>query len=124
MTPINRQEIGNQAEQQAHLFLQAQGFSLIVQNYRSRYGEIDLIMRDRDDIVFIEVRSRSRLDYGHPAETINKRKQQKLIKTAIDFLQKKEWLYKVNCRFDVIAIHLEASQWQIEWFKNAFSTER
>lgn len=124
MTPFNRQEIGKQAEQQARLFLQARGFSLIVQNYRSRYGEIDLIMRDQDDIVFVEVRSRSRVDYGHPAETVNKRKQQKLIKTAIDFLQKKRWLYKVNSRFDVIAIQLETSEWQIEWFKNAFSTER
>src|SRR5580700_1818748 len=121
MDSYNTQQLGELAEQKASIYLQAQGFRLLEQNYHCRYGEIDLIMRDQDDIVFIEVRSRSRSDYGNAAETVNHNKQKKLIKAATLFLQKKEWLYKVNSRFDVVAIQLVAGKWQLEWIKNAFS---
>ncbi len=120
----NTQELGQHAEQQAQGFLQTKGFKLLAKNYRCFHGEIDLIMRDRDDIVFVEVRSRSRHDYGEAAETINTRKKRKLIKTGMHFLQKKDWLYKVNSRFDVIAIHIDAGKTQIEWIENAFSVEK
>jgi putative endonuclease len=118
---INRKEIGKQAEYHACVFLQKQGLSLLDQNYNCRHGEIDLIMLDQDDIVFVEVRSRSRRDYGGAAESINKKKQLKLIKTATHFLQKRKCLYKVSSRFDVIAIQWTADDWQLEWIKNAFS---
>jgi putative endonuclease len=80
-------------------------------------------MRDGNDIVFIEVRSRSRTDYGSASETINKSKQRKIIKTAIHFLQNNQWLYKVNSRFDIIALQLIANKWQLDWIKNAFFVE-
>jgi putative endonuclease len=123
MKPVNTKlQIGKQAEQEARAYLQTHGLLLLEQNYRSPFGEIDLILRDSDDIVFIEVRYRSRTDYGTAAETVNKRKQMKLYKTAIHFLQRKKWLNKVNGRFDIIAIHATfTGSWQIEWFKNAFS---
>lgn len=118
-----RKQFGKFSEHEACHFLQARGFILIQQNYFCRYGEIDLIMQDQDDIVFVEVRSRSRLDYGHAIETINHDKIKKLIKTGQHFLQARQWLYKVNSRFDVVAIHQIASKIQIEWVKNAFSVE-
>jgi putative endonuclease len=123
MRPLNKREIGKQAEQQACLFLQNKGFQLLEQNYHSRFGEIDLIMRDRDDIVFVEVRSRSCMEYGHPLESIDRRKQQKLINTAVLFLQKKGWLYKVTGRFDIITMQFLSGKWQLDWIKNAFSAE-
>lgn len=120
MNPYNRQQIGKNAEQQALLYLQKQGLQLLVQNYTCYSGEIDLIMSDNNDIVFIEVRSRSRTDYGHAAESITPHKQRKIIRAATHFLQKKECLYKVCSRFDVIEIQLVANKWKLAWIKNAF----
>lgn len=121
MNHTTRQQLGQQKEQEACRFLLEKGFQLLTQNYHCRHGEIDLILRDRDDIVFVEVRSRSRSDFGHASETINKKKQLKLLKTATHFLQIKGWLYKVNSRFDIVAIQQTINGWQIEWIKNAFS---
>jgi putative endonuclease len=120
---VNKREIGSKAEQQACLFLQKKGFKLLEQNYNSRFGEIDLIMRDQNTIVFVEVRSRTSIEHGHAIETITRNKQQKLIKTASLFLQKKGWLYKVTSRFDIITIQLLSGQWQLDWIKNAFPAE-
>lgn len=124
MEPFNRQETGKKAESLACQYLQAKGFHLLQQNYRCYYGEIDLIMQDLDDIVFVEVRSRHRTDFGNALESINKNKISKLVKTASHFLQKKEWLYKVNSRFDVIAIHPVDGKMQLEWIKNAFCPDK
>ena len=121
MTLFNKKTIGKQFEELASAYLQKQGLRLINKNYRSYFGEIDLIMRDREDIVFVEVRSRKRHDYGHVIESINYAKQKKLIKTAILFLQEKKWLYKICSRFDVITIHMSENKPQLEWVKNAFS---
>lgn len=124
MVACNRQQLGQQAEQAACRFLESKGMRLLLQNYHCRFGEIDLIMQDQDDIVFVEVRSRSRVDYGSAGESITNSKIKKLGKTAVHFLQKKNWLYKFASRFDVIAIHTMDNDMQIEWIKNAFSVER
>lgn len=114
---------GKQAERQACEYLQANGLYLLQKNYYCYHGEIDLIMQDQDDIVFIEVRSRGRIDYGNALESITKTKINKLIKTASHFLQKRKWLDKVNSRFDVIVIHPLEAKMQLEWIKNAFTVE-
>lgn len=123
MTKHDTQRIGKQAELKACLFLQKQGLTLLQQNYLCFHGEIDLIMKDKDDIVFVEVRYRTHKDYGSALESVTKTKMNKLIKTASHFLQKKNWLYKVNSRFDIIAIHTIANKLQFEWVKHAFSVE-
>lgn len=117
---ISTRQQGHAAENTAAHFLQEKGLLCVTQNYHCHFGEIDLIMRDGDDIVFVEVRSRSRVDYGHAAETVNRGKQKKLIKTAMHFLQRMKWLNKVHSRFDVIAIEWGHGQPQLEWIKNAF----
>jgi len=112
--------IGQRAEQKACDFLQQQGLRLIFRNYHNRHGEIDLIMQDGNDIVFIEVRARARNQYGSAIESIDTKKQYKLIKTAAYYLQ---YFYKaeeINCRFDVIGI---SPHEKIEWIKDAFSTD-
>lgn len=123
MVLFNPSQKGKAAELTACEFLQTQGFSLLMQNYRCYFGEIDLIMQDQDDIVFIEVRSRRRTDYGNALESINQTKKAKLIKAATHFLQSTNQLYKINSRFDIIAIHPIHGKMQLEWIKNAFSLE-
>lgn len=120
MNTINKKEKGKAAEETASRFLQIKGLTLLMQNYTCHFGEIDLIMRDKDDIVFVEVRSRSRQEYGLACETINLAKQKKLIKSAVHFLQRKRWLDKVNSRFDIVAIQFVSDKPELEWIKNAF----
>lgn len=120
MASFDRKTIGKCAEEVASHFLQKHGLQLLMQNYYCPFGEIDLIMKDQDDIVFVEVRSRSRIDYGNAFESITKTKIKKLIKTASHFLQKKRWVDKVNSRFDVVALHPIEGEMKIEWIKNAF----
>lgn len=115
--------IGLLAEETALQFLLSHKLRLLTRNYRTRKGEIDLILNDKDDIVFVEVRSRSRYDYGTAAETINSQKKQKLIMTARHFLQKRNLLYRANSRFDVVAIQFQNDKTEIEWLKNAFTVD-
>lgn len=114
-----KKALGDKAEQRACEFLQARGLNVITRNYRAISGEIDLIMRDNNEIVFVEVRSRSRQDYVDAIDSINRNKQKKILRTALFFLQQKKWLDKTNCRFDVIGIHHD----QIEWIKDAFTAD-
>jgi putative endonuclease len=119
MTDTPRKALGSSAEQHACDYLCARGFQLITKNYRCFRGEIDLIMRDKKDVVFVEVRSRSYTNYGNAAESITKTKQKKIITTAIHFLQQKNWLNKINCRFDVIGIQKN----EVDWIKDAFTAD-
>ena len=90
---------------------------LLERNYRCRRGEIDLVMRDADTLVFVEVRFRASTRYGTPAETVDIRKQRKLAAAAAHYLQ-----YNPTnrlCRFDVVAVSGE----HIDWIRNAFNVE-
>lgn len=125
----NTRLLGQAAEQTALHYLIKNGLKLITQNYHCYYGEIDLILKDQDDIVFTEVRSRSRTDFGFASESINPQKIRRLILAATHFLQKSGRLYKVNSRFDVIAIQYQNNHGrqngntEIEWIKNAFTID-
>ncbi|MBI4807920.1 MAG: YraN family protein [Nitrosomonadales bacterium] len=106
---------GAQAEQLAAQFLQRQGLTLVESNYRCRFGEIDLILRDGDALVFAEVRQRSRSDFGGAAASIDRHKQQRLILTAQHYLAS---LPRIpSCRFDALLLDSTA---KVEWVKNAF----
>jgi putative endonuclease len=106
---------GAQAEQVAAQFLQRHGLTLIQTNYRCRFGEIDLILRDGQTLVFAEVRQRSRSDFGGAAASIDAHKQQRLILTAQHYLASLPRL--PPCRFDALLLDATGS---IEWVKNAF----
>ena len=123
---MNTYKIGQSVEQYACSFLEMQGLILISRNYRCYVGEIDLIMNDRDDFVFVEVRYRASLDYGHPVESIDTRKMKKLIRAATHFLQVKKWLYTKNSRFDVVALYPDkkAGSLTCDWIKHAFSVDQ
>ncbi|MDH2916373.1 MAG: YraN family protein [Gallionella sp.] len=109
---------GAQAEQTAARFLQQQGLRLIQANYRCRYGEIDLILKDGDTLVFAEVRMRSRSDFGGAAASIDARKQAKLVHTAQHYLSNLPLI--PPCRFDAILLTTPEGESGIEWVKNAF----
>ena len=74
----NRRQIGTEEEALAAVFLKAQGYEILEQNFRCRLGEIDIIARDGSALVFIEVKYRRNAAYGTPAEAVNLRKQQKI----------------------------------------------
>ncbi len=115
----NKKAIGNEKEQNALEYLQNKGLQFITKNYQCPFGEIDLIMLDADELVFIEVRSRKHTAYGTAIESVDYFKQQKLLKTATHYLQKKHLTDTINCRFDVVGF----SNNQIDWIKDAFSYE-
>ena len=111
-------EKGTAGEELARRYLEQRGFTLITRNYRCRVGELDLIMRDGDHLVFVEVRSRRDSQYGTPAESITPAKQRRIIRAAAYYLQKKR--LDLPCRFDVIAITYPDGQAALEWIKDAF----
>lgn len=115
------QQIGFAAEEHARQYLGKQGLIWLESNYRCRLGEIDLIMRDKDYLVFVEVRARASNAYGGAVQSVNKGKQQKLIRTATLYLQTKRLYDKHPCRFDVLS--LDGALPQITWIKNAFGVD-
>jgi putative endonuclease len=106
---------GARAELAAAQYLQRHGLKLVESNYRCRFGEIDLILRDGETLVFAEVRQRSNSNFGGAAASIDTRKQQRLILTAQHYLTSISRI--PPCRFD--AVLLDAAE-NIEWVKNAF----
>ncbi len=113
---------GATAEQTACRYLEQQGLKRVVENYLfAKVGEIDLIMLDRQTLVFVEVRSRKHSRFGLPEETISKSKQTRLIKTANHFLQNNPKHTQRACRFDVLALMGSQSEPEIHWIPDAFA---
>ena len=114
---------GNSAEHFAKQFLERQGLTLVSQNYRCKHGEIDLIMRDKKTTVFVEVRYRKSQYFGSGAETVDYRKQRKLLATASHYLQNNLKAAKQPCRFDVISLTAtpspNAEDYAVDWIADA-----
>jgi len=115
---MKSQQLGNKAEQLALRYLLKQGLKHLESNFRSRYGEIDLIMLDQETLVFIEVRYRKQAFHGGAAASVDRHKQQKLIKTGLSYLQKHT--PEAICRFDVVAIEEKG---KLEWIRDAFENK-
>jgi len=107
--------LGQSAEKRAEAFLASHGLTLIARNWRCRFGEIDLIMQDGPSRVFIEVRLRSRSDFGGAAASVTTAKQRKLLAAAHQYLATLKTV--PVCRFDVVALSADGSP---DWIKNAF----
>ncbi len=120
-TRTKQQDIGDQSEQMACQYLEAQGLRLLKRNFRCKCGEIDLIMQAGDTIVFVEVRNRKSTRYGSALETITASKQRKLTKAAQFFIQRFDPRLHYSYRFDVIAIQGEpGNNPAIQWIDSAF----
>ena len=101
----SRLNIAKIGESLAMEHLKARGCEILAQNYRVRRGEIDLIARDGEFIVFVEVKTRRSLRFGLPQAAVTLQKQRQISKVALAYLQAQN-LLDAPCRFDVIAIHL------------------
>jgi len=120
---------GETAEQDACLFLIKNKLKLVSKNYRCKFGEIDLIMLDKQSLVFVEVRYRKNNQFGSGAESITSSKQRKLIKTASYYLQQNPQASQYAARFDVVSMSPEITsnnpsnpenETKIDWIKDAF----
>lgn len=108
---------GDEAEQQALCHLRKQGLKLIDKNYRCQYGEIDLIMEEKQTLVIVEVRYRQSAKYGGALESVTPQKQSRIIKTAEHYIMNRSIAGPI--RFDVVALSGDNA---INWIKNAFQT--
>lgn len=117
-------DIGDNAEQAACRYLQKQRLNLIARNYRCRFGEIDIIARSADHLVFVEVRYRNNKRYGSGAETVTTAKQRRIILTARHYLSYEAGGHhcaELPCRFDVIeASPADNGELLLNWLPNAF----
>jgi len=109
---------GQTGEDLAVCYLENQGYTIVERNYRKRIGEIDIIARDGECLVFIEVKTRSNRRFGSPFDAVDFRKQQQISRVALAFMTQHRF-GEVPVRFDVIGVHLEESP-RVELIKNAF----
>ena len=112
----NNRTIGTKYEQIALNYLQQANYEILESNYRSRTGEIDIVAKDGEYYVFVEVKYRTTTRSGHPAEAVDYRKQQKITNTARLYLYTHQLSEFTPCRFDVVVILGNT----IELYKNAF----
>ena len=127
--------LGQWAEQTALLFLQSQQYQYVNKNYHSRFGEIDLIVKRGNELVFVEVKARSAGSYAEACEVISYSQQRKIIKSAQFFLQRYPNYYNFDCRFDVICFDFPQKlaktvqpdfsklQYDQQWIKHAFTLD-
>ena len=100
----NHRETGRRREEQAAAFLKRNGYEILEQNYRDRYGELDLVAREDDTLVFVEVKYRRSRAYGNPAEAVDGRKQHTICRVS-DYYRMTHGISEDQpCRFDVAAI--------------------
>lgn len=109
---------GLDAEEIACRHLLGQGLELVSRNFRSRFGEIDLIFTQASLLIFVEVRQRTSDTFGGALASVTKQKQQKIIRTAEYFLLEQPKFRKKSGRFDVVAF--EGAPPVLQWVKNAF----
>lgn len=116
----NKKSFGSTGELIATSFLKNNGYTVLAQNFRfGRLGEIDIIARENEYICFIEVKTRSSTLFGMPCESVNRKKQENIIKLAQVYL-KQHRLTNSNVRFDVVEVILNKSLKEINLIKNAF----
>jgi len=115
---------GAKAEKWARQYLEKQGLKTRHCNYRAPGGEIDLIMMHGDILVFVEVRLRRHKQYATAAQSIDRRKQRRIIHAANHYLQAQGLWDKVPCRFDAICLNTDngiGESYRVEWLRDAFN---
>jgi putative endonuclease len=118
-----RKDLGVKGEDLAVRYLKKKGFKVIQRNYHCPMGEIDLIAREGDTLVFIEIKARSSSEYGLPQDAVDRFKQKKIIQAAKAYLAEHHLTEDIPARFDVVAIHLTPAGPAIELIEDAFQIE-
>ena len=116
---MNRKLFGNYGEDVASRYLSRNGYKILQKNFRTKFGEIDIIAKEENTIVFIEVKTRENDKFVSPFAAINKNKQEHIIKASLCYLKNKRLFEKVKCRFDVVSV-LSNDYNKIELVKDAF----
>jgi len=117
--PSQRREAGLEGEALAVSHLQKKGYEILARNYRCPFGEVDVIARDGNCVVFVEVKRRLSLRFGEPEEAVHVGKRKKLSRTALCYLQDRGWMER-NARFDVVVIRPGGDGEEIRLIRNAF----
>jgi len=115
-----KENLGEKGEKVAVKYLKKSGFEIIECGFKAMRGEIDIIAREKETIVFVEVKTRKSNEFGSPAEAVDSKKQAQIKKIASIYISKK---YKkfIPCRFDVIGIIVkEKGNYEISHIRNAF----
>ena len=115
---MNTKSLGNKGEQSAAKYLENKGYEIVICNFRTRYGEIDIIAKDKELLVFVEVKLRRSKSYGTGLEAITPHKVEKIHQVAMEYIQS-NYESEPACRFDVIEI-LNSNQMKIQHIENAF----
>ena len=121
--PETRRAQGDAAEERACRHLEGSGFTIVERNFRTRGGEIDLIVRKRDVLVFVEVRSREVPDFGTPEETVTPAKRRRIVAAARQYLSKVPHSSWREARFDVIAIEGSGGAAELRHYPAAFDAK-
>lgn len=122
----SRKEIGAEAEQYVADYLADMGYEILDRNWCMRGGELDIVAKKGELIIFVEVRSWNReyWDNGTPLETVTMAKKRHIIKTALYYIQKHRIsLMRTRIRFDVVGLTQTADDYDMEYIENAFNSE-
>ena len=119
----DRNAIGARVERAAAVFLQGKGLSAVAANARYRDGELDLVMRDGDALVFIEVRHRRSDGHGGGAASVDAAKCRKLVRAAQRFLLEHPQFAELPCRFDVVEAAGDPDAPRLHWLRDAFRAD-
>jgi len=110
--------LGKKGEELAREYLKKHGYKIVEQNYKTPFGEIDIIAQDNNTLVFIEVKTRESIEFGLPFESVNKMKRRKIANVALSYLKRFQDL--PPCRFDVLSIYYKNAIPEFELIKDAF----
>lgn len=115
---MNHLQFGNRGEQEAVRFLMTQGYRILHTNWRYKHLEADIIAKDGNILVFIEVKSRTSVAYGEPFTFVDHQKQKNLFKLAGVYLTKNQ--HQGDIRFDIVSIYMHHQETDIQLIKDAF----
>ena len=121
MARDGRQSLGKAGEDLACAELARLGYAVLARRYRTRFGEIDIVARDGDAVVFIEVKARATDQFGGAAAAVTAWKQRRIGEMAVHFLARHQELQNRPCRFDVIAVDFTGASARVELYRGAFS---
>ena len=116
---MNKHEAGLAGQQAAENFLLNKGYEILARNYRLKTGEIDLVAKHGEYVVFVEVKFRTSLSYGYPREAVGHAKQQRIVKTALHYLAQHKLTHS-DIRFDVVEVLQQHGQLYASHIENAF----
>ena len=116
---VERQEFGKAGEDRAADELERRGYAILARRYRTQHGEIDIVARDGDTTVFVEVKARATVEFGTAAEAVTRYKQRRVVSMAWDYVVR-NGLSQSRCRFDVVAIDGVGEAAAITVYPNAF----